>query len=154
LKFAKTPFLFVILVLVVGCALKSEYRYFEELKKYIRLRFDFELGDYDGTLLLIPVGGCASCVKESLELAADLPEQERVIVLLLADNQKKYLPYQSLIKKIHLKDLFIENEGKHNYYELGIFSPVVIKLKSNRVILYQELNTQNIHQVTHEIFGM
>jgi hypothetical protein len=153
LKYAKVIFIVGLLAFTFGCTTKTKYKYFDQLKKYTSLQHGLDLNSFNGSLLIIPVGGCAPCVKEALELAVNLNDQMGVKVLLLADSPKKYLPYQSLIKKISVKNLFIENEGKHNYYELGIFSPVIIKVKSNRLIYYQELNTQNIHEVTHEVFG-
>lgn len=143
-----------VLILTCSDSNSTAYRYYNELESYLlkhhRIRIKDESELY---LLIIPIGGCSPCVKESLGLAVKQKSNKKLKTLFLADNIKQYLTYQQVIEELDSERVFIEKAGNDNGYELGIFSPVLFKIVKGKITYFKELNSQNIHVASREVFG-
>lgn len=150
---------YIVLLWLAGTGLftcregNAEYKYYTDLKNYLLQRFNLNLSEYTGKLLIIPVGGCAPCVKESLQVANQFSERADLSIVLMANRKKDYLPYKDLIAQINKQRLFVETEGADNDYRIGIYTPVFLLIESGEVVGYYELNTDNIQRIAELIFN-
>lgn len=130
-----------------------EYRHTEELNLYLHEIHRFRFPEHSTAyLLVIPVGGCSNCTAAAFEMAQKYIHRNDFIVLITANTKKDFIPYRNYMVQLSANTL-IDSAGRDNHYELGIFGPVLFKLKTGKVHQFNELNLQNIKTVFYENFG-
>jgi hypothetical protein len=147
---------FLLLVIVLNNCGRSEtvydYKYAGALHEYLKQYHDISIDAYsDIYLLVIPIGGCAPCVEESLALAIKQSHNEKLRTILLADSKKDYLKYRNLISQLNQTLTSFERNGKDNDFELGIFSPTILQYQKGKLVYYKELSANTVAEAAAEL---
>jgi hypothetical protein len=142
----------------LGCNIERKvkdvktYKYFDGLNSFYIENHSFDLRELSGVsyLLIVPVGGCSSCIDESFEMALKFKETSNFYVTVFSDNDKSFELHSNKLDDFPSRQVIVETEGRHRLYETGVFSPVLIVLNNGVLLSFDELNIDNISRIFHE----
>jgi hypothetical protein len=144
----KKTLLIVVLLLQFSCRDKVDFEYSTGLNSYLNEVFNFELRDIEVEVsVFLYLEYCKSCVTDALTLMDTMEVGRKDIKLYFIGDESVYPENQGMISSLkRTYEYLIDSESLHYSFATGINEPLILKIKSGKVVEYSYINTATFRE--------